>query len=264
MSDLVTQPIGYVSVPKRDDYSDTIMRIAMSGSFREFGALKMFNPPSEGERKTLVMRQRTLLDAIGYSPKRDRKQAGAMVSDMLLGYRNAIKPNEKASDVVALYVREIELDPAVPLWALQLACNAIRLGTAPDIDLIFPPSTMALRRLCDSHVWGVRAELGSISDVLRGSKADREVSPEERERIGDGFKALADELRQRNMARASDGSLVSDADLRAMIGEGAWAKLPDAKRSTKAVALGKLANTLAARDLAMTDRLAVKSADGAG
>ena len=227
-NDLIERPHGaYLSVPQRDDRADVILRMCKNNSYRQFGTLMMETVPSEDQREVLVRRRAELVASLTH----DRKMIGESVGEMLLGYAKYREMEAKEfRSTITHFVREFGLPPAVPTWAVWKACSDIRMGTAEDIDLAFPPSTMALRRLCDSYAWAVRGELCVLNDVLAGRKASPPISAADHERIKLGLRALADELAAANAARDAPDiapSLTAE-DLKAMVGEDAWDAIPSA------------------------------------
>lgn len=238
-NDLTTAVDTYVSVPRDDATVGEILTRARSFSVRSQGVLEMLNMPSERELALLAARNKLLADAM----KHDRRAIGAMVAQMLNGYPHAIKENESAQQVVALYVRELGIDPAVPTWAVSLACTSIRLGQAPDISVIHRPSTMQVRRECDRHAWKGRAEMTMISAVLRGRQADPVLTAAQREQVGNFWNKLAAELKARTTGQdAGAGAAAhSVSELEAMIGPDAFRAIPDAPRKPHKGSIGKQA-----------------------
>lgn len=242
---LTTTSDTYVTVPLDCPAVETILRNAKSFSVRAHGVLQMQNMPNEAERALLVSRQRLLAESM----RHDRRAIGGMIAQMLNGFPAAIKENETAEQVVALYVRELGLDPAVPTWAVSLATTAIRLGQAPEISYkTYPrPSTMAVRRVCDGYAWKARVEIQTIYDVLRGRRADPVLTPAQREKVGNFWNDLAAELKALTAGQdAGAGEAVRAADkLRGIIGAEAFAALPDAKKRITMPSAGKVASKVA-------------------
>lgn len=235
-NDLTIADNIYVSVPHADPVSAAIMVRAKCASYREFGVLRMFHPPAPTERAALSARRNALIASMSF----DKDKVGLLVTRMLQGFRtkdreaidaSAGKRPPKILQDVALYVRELRLDPAIPTWAVALACNAIRLNQVPDFDPRFgEPSTAVLRRICDSFIWDTRAEIVAISDVLSGTVAPRHISPEERAMIGPKFTALAAELKARQEANnALESEAAKIEALKASVAPEVWDSIPDRK-----------------------------------
>lgn len=233
-----------IAAPAHDAIADWELSKCLSGSYRDMGKLVMLNPPSKESRSTLMKRRDVLLDSL----KHEKKEVIRLITEMLQGYRHrGVRPNEDAGNVVKLYQRELALEPAIPTWAVWRACSAIRLGTDPKlaeagITGYEAPTTMALRRLCDSLMWQTRAELSAISDVLGGVEGQPDTPPEVRERVGREFQALADEMKDRRAGENRDGPapLFKDELIELAGGEESFASIPNAKEYRRAKTMAEL------------------------
>jgi hypothetical protein len=233
-----------IAAPAHDAVADWTLSRSLSGSYRDMGKLVMLNPPGAEGRKTLMARRDTLLKSLEH----DRKQVIRLVTEMLEGYRHrGVRANEDASAVLKVYQRELALDPKIPTWAVWRACSAIRMGTDPKlaeagITSYEAPTTMALRKLCDSLMWQTRAELGAISDVLSGIKAQPDTPPEVREKVAKEFRALADEMKDRRAGENRDGPapLSRDQLVELAGGEEVFAEIPNAKDYRKPKTMAEL------------------------
>lgn len=232
-NDLTTAPSRHISIPKVDREAEHCIRVCMSGSHIERGELVMVNMPSDHARGVLTDRRHDLQATMTL----DDRIVSELVTDMLLVWRNSVKANESARDVMKLYRRELKLDPPIPTWAVALACGAIRHGTAPDIDLTFVPSTAAFRRLCDSYVWNTRAEIQAISQILTGKPWKLPLSPDEAKYVGDGLRKLADDMKAKCMGdRPERPPPLTTEALKAIAGAEKWDAIPNAKpRKVKSV-----------------------------
>jgi len=237
-NDLSTLPNTSLAIPLDDSAVDGIVSRAQSFSMRVRGVLRMQNAPNEAERVLLMARRNLLANSMGH----DREAIGAIIARMLKGFPASTQANEQAWKVVQFYVEELGMDPAVPTWAVERACTDIRKGQAADIGpRTYPrPSTAAVRRLCDQYAWKARAEIRTLTDVLRGRQADPELTQEERDRVGNFWDTLAHNLKQRNGAAGVAAREVSE--LEAMIGPEAFATIPDAPRRRHAGSIGHLAS----------------------
>lgn len=231
-NDLTLAPSRYISIPKLDREAEHCIRVCMSGSHLDRGELVMVNMPTAHARGVLADRRQDLLATMTF----DDQAVSELVTDMLLVWRNSVKANESARDVMKLYRRELKLDPPIPTWAVALACGAIRHGAAPDIDLTFVPSTAAFRRLCDSYVWGTRAELQAIGQILSGRQFLPPRTQKDIEYVGDGLLGLAAELKERNVDRPEIAAPLTTDALKAIVGAENWDKVPNLKpRKVKSV-----------------------------
>jgi hypothetical protein len=170
-----------------------LLSYCRSGSHREAdGSVYLLNMPTPADREVLRGRVVALLAAL---KKHDQKEVGALVADMLASYDVAqvkqLTGVERKAQVV-LYVRELA---GVPTWAVAEACNRIRLGTAPDISHQYKPTPIQVRVLAISFAQPFKDEVGEILMILGGKQLEKEISEEERERIGGLLRQLAEELR---------------------------------------------------------------------
>src|SRR5262249_13560215 len=92
-----------------------------------------------------------------------------------------------------LYVRELH---GVPTWAIQEACNRIRLGSAPDISHHYKPTPIQVRVLADSIAAPWKSEAVRISEILTAPKHVDGPSEAERQVVGVKLRTLADELKE--------------------------------------------------------------------
>lgn len=220
-----------VTIPGPDAAVERILFNAQNFSMRSNGVLLMVQEPNEEERRLLLKRQVLLAKSMEH----DRHMVKVIIGQMLAGFSQPIKANETAEQVVALFVHELGLDPAVPTWAISQACSAIRNGSVPEARERPRPSTMAVRRLADSYVWKARTEISVISDVLKGRRAFPQVSPAERAKIGKRFRAVADAMIARQKAREVLDTTADVEKLKAILAasgrdaEEAFNAVPDAQ-----------------------------------
>ena len=91
----------------------------------------------------------------------DRERIGAAVARMFAGYPS--QRNSDARATVATYVLELG---NLPVWAVERACDAVRLGNVPDINPDFPPSSVRLNQIASLDFDVARAEKGRIEALL--------------------------------------------------------------------------------------------------
>jgi hypothetical protein len=154
------------------------------------------------QRELLMRRLKYLLESFKHH---DNKEIAAIVADMLAAYDVAqAKQLTAAERKVALvtYVRELQ---GVPTWAVQEACNRIRLGTAPDISHHFKPTPIQVRVLAVSIAQPWKAEALQIGEILGAEQYHEGPSEEERGRVAIKWRALSEALKGR--ADGDDGGL---------------------------------------------------------
>ena len=216
----------YYPVQVRDPDIDHLLRWATSGAEMPIGGRwQLINMPGSYDREKLQVRRAALSKAaIG---KSERKPAARAITEMLLCYRNATRANEDVRDVVTKYVTELH---DLPTWAIEMACNAIRLGQAKNISMTYPPSTIELRVLVLSYLKPLRDEMINIDQVLTAEKYREPISDAERQRVGVKMKNLADELRDKASDEFSEEtkSEMARKSLIGKVGEAAFDAIPNA------------------------------------
>ena len=125
MSDnLPAVPRAECPIQRFDIEVDQIVRWAVSGATREHhrAVWQLINVPSARQREILQTRLTSLASALKHGNQRRIAKA---CSDLLDCWRNAVKPGEEPSRVVAKYAQELQ---DLPDWAVDLACIKIRMG----------------------------------------------------------------------------------------------------------------------------------------
>jgi hypothetical protein len=190
--------------PARSHEARGIIERCLSGSVCDSTTgykIALINLPSEAERGRLQARYTELMKALR---DHDRKEIGAVIADMLGSYdvsKKKYKTKKDMYEVVAKYVADLS---GVPTWAIQIACERIRMGVAPDISHVYEPTTIQVRVLAVSIAQPYKDEVISIGNIMMADQYIEPVSAEEQARVGpllrqlaDGMKAnLAEEERQ--------------------------------------------------------------------
>lgn len=153
--------------------------------------------PTAAQRELLESRHKQLVAHLG---QHDRSIIGAAVIELLGCYRNALKPGEDAQAVAAKYVKEMA---GLPTWACLRACTSVRLNHAEGFSMDYPPSTIKLRDYAASYCAVAMRETSDIFAVLHAARGPSKVSDDERERVGEKLKGLAEQLRA-NVAGGTD------------------------------------------------------------
>jgi len=91
----------------------------------------------------------------------DRARIGAAVARMFAGYPS--QRNSDAQETIATYVLELG---NLPAWAVERACEAVRLGKVPEINPDFPPSSVRLNQIAALELDVAKAEKGKIEALL--------------------------------------------------------------------------------------------------
>jgi len=182
-------------MPSRSiEVRDTIER-CLSGAICDGSTnykITLINLPSEADRVRLKARHTELMKALH---DHDRKEIGASISEMLMSYdvaKKKYKTKKEMLEVVAKYVQELK---GVPTWAVQIACEKIRMGTAPDISHIYEPTTIQVRVLAVSIAQPFKQEAINIGNIVTADQYHEPVSEEERERVAPLLRELADKMK---------------------------------------------------------------------
>lgn len=157
------------------------------------GKLALRNMPSQQNRQLLAARMRVLLESF---KQHDRKEIAIAIMDMLASYdvaqaRQMTTTERKAA--ATLYVRELA---GVPTWAVQEACNRIRLGNAPDISHHYKPTPIQVRVLAAKLAAPWKNEALQIGEILNAPQYVEGPSEKERQRVGVKMQTLADDLKE--------------------------------------------------------------------
>lgn len=104
-------------------------------------------------------------------------------------------PARSVSAVEArLTLRKYSEDLAgMPLWAIRDACSAISQGKVDGASLDFPPAAPRIRAAAGDIMAPFLAEQYRLKMVL-SAREEREVSPEEQQRVMEGLRALGKAL----------------------------------------------------------------------
>lgn len=231
MSAVIPYGEKYISAPKGDDAAKAAIARCVSGSSYSHGVRYMINMPSEEDREVLRSRLKYLTSMLG----QDKAEVLLRITQMLQALRSqGVGADEDDLSIANLYLRELQLEPRVPTWAAALACADVRFGRAPGINVAFKLNTPLLRRLCDSYVWDVRAEIQAIEQILAGAKHIKVVTDEERKVVSEGLASLEKEFSERHSERAP---LVPIAEeIGALVGTTAFDELPDADGGARKIA----------------------------
>jgi hypothetical protein len=154
--------------------------------------IALINMPSDAERGRLKARHIELMNALR---DHDRKEIGALIAEMLGSYdvaKKKYKTKKEMLEVVAKYVQELR---GVPTWAVQIACEKIRMGTEPDISHVYEPTTIQVRVLAVSIAQPFKQETINIGNIMIAAPYSEPVSEVERERVAPLLADLASKMK---------------------------------------------------------------------
>ena len=209
-----------------------------SGGHYQGSQLLTDNLPTPADRQALGVRARALVSALKMSNVGEKAQSiGSMLAcwrDTLWG--GADDPNARRK-VIGKFVQEVD---GIPTWAVQRACDTIRMGNAPSkigdadlgISMAFPPSTVSVRKLAESYTNPFRKELTDIGDVLRAKKIEHAVPEAERESVKAGLTSLARDMRSRLEPDANDPAVIRESLIN-RVGQAAFDAIPDAPKTSR-------------------------------
>lgn len=147
--------------------------------------------PTPEQRQRLVTRQsevRQALRPISLSDA-DRQKAAIAITAMLTAWIHTGKADPKST--VAAYVMHMQ---DVPLFAIEKACADVARGYVEGVSPDFPPSAARLHQLAIDACEALAREEANIKKIL-SAKLAYTPSPEERERVKEKFRLLAEALK---------------------------------------------------------------------
>lgn len=169
--------------------------------------IALLNMPTSDEIGRLTARHRELMHAL---KEHDRKDIGAIIAEMLASYdvsKQRYKTQKERMEAVAKYVQELH---GVPTWAVSIACNRIRTGSAPDISHVYEPTTIQVRVLAVEIAQPFKTECINIGNILTAQRYNPPVDEAQRKRVGEMMRGLADEMQNR-IDSARDDQVRADA-----------------------------------------------------
>jgi hypothetical protein len=142
--------------------------------------------PTPNERQALAGRSR---DLQGWLVPAETVRIRTMVAALLAGYPSGRAHKDNPDKVLDMFVRALQ---DVPGWAVAAACAAWNRGDYPGKREGYSPapSPADLRELALAESKVAREEKTKIDAIIKAEVVE-EVSPEARERIAAGLKALA-------------------------------------------------------------------------
>lgn len=182
--------------PAWDRIASTTLSAAKNNLVDAPGGPQIMVPVEPEARQVLASRQALLLREIRGN-KHDDKAKATFVADMLGCYGE--KRDEDIKKTVAKYVLEVR---GLPLWAVSLACQAIKIGQAPEVSPAIRPTTVQVGIVVRRYMAPALAELRDIGDVLRAAPYIKPLTEEEKGRLHDKLSGFADE--RRSAADADD------------------------------------------------------------
>lgn len=169
--------------------------------------------PTAAERGALERRQRQLARmAQGAMGDAERRRAAVAIAAMLDGFmRNRNLELKAKQAMIAGYVTDLQ---ALPVWAIEGACERVRHGDVEGMSLDFAPTSARLYQLTMVEMVPLRVEEQKIAAALalqpRGG-----IPAEERERVAAKFQDLSTELRGRQeKPKPATDAQIGDANRR--------------------------------------------------
>lgn len=147
--------------------------------------------PTAAERERLEQRRAVLRAALRpcSQDRAERRLAAAAIAEMIAGFPSSQTLPDRGG-LVAGMVTDLQQYPA---WAIEQACQKVKMGQAPGQSLQFCPASSFMAALIRDVLGPVGAEDRRIKGVL--ALVDRrEVSSEEYGRVKAKFAALQDQL----------------------------------------------------------------------
>lgn len=144
---------------------------------------------SEADRQRISVLATSYRDRL--SPGRDnRRELAVVLAKLLAAFPASASAGETSTDLrMAAYLEAVETMPA---WAVDAARLAILRGET-DADPRFAPTPPQLARAARAAMRPM-AETAADLDRIAMASGVRDVSPEERARVAEGFDVLASEL----------------------------------------------------------------------
>lgn len=146
------------------------------------------------EREFLRERRKMLAEALVRAQDKEiRKSVSQMLAGFLVGKDI---PEENAKATIAQYIVTLR---GLPLWAIERACQKFSRGEI-TIDVIegvnraYGPSTAQLYQVASGLVGEFYKELQEVDRAINGV-LEYKPTPEEVERVANGLRDLADDLR---------------------------------------------------------------------
>ena len=183
-----------ISLPALNHQANDIIRRMFSGSVCDQSTgynIAVIQLPTNEERGLLAARRQELITAL---KNHDKKEIGSAVGEMLLSYdvgRQKYTPQEMKVTVAA-YLHNLQ---GVPTWAVVMACERIKMGTAPGISHTHVPTAIELRVLAVSIAEPFAAELSNIGKVLAAKKWIEPPNEEMRARVLPRLQKLAEQMK---------------------------------------------------------------------
>lgn len=122
--------------------------------------------------------------------RHDNKAKAALIGDLLECYGERRDENVRAT--IIKYVQEVQ---GIPTWAVSLACQAIKIGQAPEVSPAHRPTTIQFVLVCRRYMAPTLQEIHEINDVLRAKPYIKPLTQEERETVGARLQTFAEEFR---------------------------------------------------------------------
>lgn len=173
------------------------------------------------EKKTLETRAVELvrvLRPISYASE-EMKRAAQEIATLFLGFPSM--RNIDAPTMVSAYVQHLS---DLPIFAVRAAVEDVVRGRVKGLDPDWAPTSVRLHEVAQKHVTPIIEEQLRIEKTMKGVVPAPELTPEERDQIGQKFHAFAKDVTQKIERELSDTAKrtlgrISDADRAAQLRE---------------------------------------------
>ncbi len=129
----------------------------------------------------------------------EMRRAAEALAQLFLGF-----PSMRNVDAQAMITAYVQHMSDMPLFAVRAACDDVVKGKVKGLDPDWPPTSVRLVEIAEKHSRPLIEESIRISKTLTGKQTVVEVSPEERARVGEKLKVMAQDMTKATGKEASD------------------------------------------------------------
>jgi hypothetical protein len=122
----------------------------------------------------------------------EMKRAAEALAQMFLGF-----PSMRNVDAKAMITAYVQHMSDLPLYAIRAACDDVVKARVKGLDPDWPPTSVRLVEIAQSHTSGPIGESITIGKALAGKVHERETTPQEKERIRLGLQRMSKDLQEK-------------------------------------------------------------------